>query len=385
MQSVLFIRTRPLTSETSSSIRAISTLKILLAAGFDITVLTTDLDDSREPVALQGENIKYIYVPISNVYNMVKNIKKKENILKKSILLVKKFYRKINIIDPLKIATKNLHIIFSQLERHYDIIISCSDPKSSHILALKLLNKGITYKKYVEIWGDPLLNDISRDSMIPNFFVFQKERTILKKADLVLYVSPATLKEQQCIFPKYSSKMKLLLPTYDTKQENTPVKKVKTIGYFGDYNCKIRNIEPLYLALNQLNLRAVICGDSTTPLLPTERIDIHSRMSRVELQKYERNVDLLVCLCNKKGNQIPSKIYQYSSTNKPILIIEDGDISMKEYFSVYNRYYFCKNDIEDIKESLIHICCVSHEEVCVVDDFYYLHQAKRLKAMLTKP
>ena len=67
----------------------------------------------------------------------------------------------------------------------------------------------------------------------------------------------------------------------------------------------------------------------------------------------------LVHLCNLKGGQIPGKIYHYSSTTKPILFILDGTKKeqgiIKDFFNKYNRYYFCNNDEEDIKNSLLDI------------------------------
>lgn len=74
-----------------------------------------------------------------------------------------------------------------------------------------------------------------------------------------------------------------------------------------------------------------------------------------ETEKYEEDADLLIVLLNKKGTQIPGKIYHYAGTNKPILIILDGDRKeeIKEYLSLFNRFYFCENN-ERTRNRAIH-------------------------------
>ena len=61
-------------------------------------------------------------------------------------------------------------------------------------------------------------------------------------------------------------------------------------------------------------------------------------------------------LCNLQGGQIPGKIYHYSATNKPILFVLDGTEEEKkaiyDFFSKYNRYQFCENNINDIRAAI---------------------------------
>jgi hypothetical protein len=57
---------------------------------------------------------------------------------------------------------------------------------------------------------------------------------------------------------------------------------------------------------------------------------------------------------NKKGTQIPGKIYHDAGTNLPILIISDGDYGkdIEKYFDKYNRFRFCSNVTDDICSTL---------------------------------
>ena len=75
-----------------------------------------------------------------------------------------------------------------------------------------------------------------------------------------------------------------------------------------------------------------------------------------ELKLIEDNTNVLIFLCNRKGGQIPGKIYQYSATNKAILFILDGTEEeqrvLREFFGKYNRYVFCRNTVDDIARAI---------------------------------
>ena len=55
--------------------------------------------------------------------------------------MARNIYYRISIYDPLKSCIKYIDTIKGKLDKKYDIIISISDPKSSHLLALALLKK----------------------------------------------------------------------------------------------------------------------------------------------------------------------------------------------------------------------------------------------------
>ena len=72
------------------------------------------------------------------------------------------------------------------------------------------------------------------------------------------------------------------------------------------------------------------------------------------MDRYVENLDILVCLLNSRGTQIPGKIYNYAGTNKEILVIEDGEYGpqIRAFFEPYHRYTFVQNSKEAIKEVL---------------------------------
>jgi hypothetical protein len=75
-----------------------------------------------------------------------------------------------------------------------------------------------------------------------------------------------------------------------------------------------------------------------------------------QLKPIEDSTNVLIFLCNRKGGQIPGKIYQYSATNKTILFIMDGTNEeqgvLRQFFGKFNRYVFCQNTKGDIARAI---------------------------------
>ena len=132
-----------------------------------------------------------------------------------------------------------------------------------------------------------------------------------------------------------------------------------SFGYFGDYYSQTRNLRPFYEALNESGYEGYIYGDSNLQLPSTELITVSNRVTLDKLEQIQSKTSVLVHLCNLKGGQIPGKIYHYSATEKPILFILDGTEDeqkiIQNFFSQYNRYYFCKNSKESILKAIIDI------------------------------
>lgn len=127
-------------------------------------------------------------------------------------------------------------------------------------------------------------------------------------------------------------------------------------GYFGDYVPAARDLQPFYEAAKETGIEVNICGNPCNLFQSTTQIHIHPRLPLNELKPIEDSTNVLVFLCNRKGGQIPGKIYQYSATSKTILFIMDGTEEeqhvLKEYFGKFNRYVFCQNTTTDIARAI---------------------------------
>lgn len=345
---ILFISSSPLEYTASANMRNLALLKGIEKLGHEIYTLTpeyqTDMKKYDPSICDLNFNKRY-WIKLGNFHQKITMKKGKKNYIK-SILY--KLLTKIRIYDFKARLVDNLSKI--EIDEKFDYIISSSDPKSSHLLAEKLiaLNPGIT-KKWIQYWGDPFADDINKSSIIPKFVIKKEEKRLISLCDKVIYVSPFTLKKQKRLYECYSDKM-FFLPIPFLKEKIYPETTNKKIllGYYGDYNKKDRNIFPLYDTIKSQtdNFEMKICGASDLNLENHSNIEIQERQTVDVIQKYEKNTDILICICNKSGTQIPGKVYHYAATNKPILIIVDGDNKeeLKEYFESFNRYYLCDNN-----------------------------------------
>jgi hypothetical protein len=242
----------------------------------------------------------------------------------------------------------------------YDLVITSSDPKSSHKTVQYLKKSGLKFKKWAQYWGDPMTLDITRKCAFPPSLIKLVEYRTIKDADAIIYVSPFTHASQCDFFPKLRKTMHFLPIPYSRhlKKESTTFKKDSfwRIGYFGDYSSTVRNILPLYHACAGLPNDTLlhIAGNTDIKLDKKTNITIESRQAPRIIQEYELNSDILVCLMNRTGTQIPGKLYHCAGTDKPVLVIIDGETQdqMIKYLETFKRFAICYNKAQDITWSL---------------------------------
>ena len=228
--------------------------------------------------------------------------------------------------------------------------------------------KHIKAEKFIEIWEDPW--SLSLFNRVHNAKIEREEKKLISFADTVVYVTPLTLKYQQEYFPEYSKKMKWLpLPYYyknATRQRNYGEEYL--FGYYGDYFSFSRNLKPFYEAAKETRINTNIFGNTDESFESTDKILVKPRVDLKTLTEAENKTTVYVFLCNLKGGQIPGKIYQNSATYKQILFILDGTEEekriLRNYFEQFNRYEFCDNNVESIKEGIRRIVEGDSKAVC---------------------
>lgn len=351
---ILYVVSRPLEINSSASIRNINTINELAKEGHYVDVITSQYDINHKnysKVELHN-NVDVEYLNVSGIKKAasITNKYKKFNKIK---VYIYKLLKKNEVYDNLKcIINKIPNLDFSKKE--YDLVISSADPKSSHLFVYELFrqNKLIDIP-WIQIWGDPFLSDITRTSNKINSKIFREESKLLERANKILYLSEMTVEDQKSLYPKYSNKMGFMPRPYQNEliYNNTFDEEADNllIVYCGDYNSNVRNIKPLYNAIKNTKHKLIICGATDIKLEECNNIEIHERVPYQKVLEYEAKADILVHVSNLKGTQIPGKIYHYSSTNKPILFILDGEKDkIKKVFEKYNRYEFCINEEESI-------------------------------------
>lgn len=358
---ILFVSARPLSINTSSSIRNRAYINGLVELGYDVEVLSIGIDNNHEKYEILNspfnDKVKNIWLSAGN-FGRIKSFKRKSKFIKYFKNLAYNLYSTFSIFDtPPKVIKKVLDLNINLND--YNFIISSSDPKSSHELVSYLIKNKAENITWIQIWGDPFYSDITRKSKVLNKKIKIKEHELLSKADKVVYVSHLTRQDQARLFPDYAYKMFYIpTPYIEAKvfSKNEKTEKLKFL-YLGDYYSKVRDLYPLYSVFSEReNISLEISGDTDLKLDSKKNISIKSRVNYSMSEGLIRDCDILIHLSNLKGNQIPGKIFHYSATNKPILFILDGNHNeIKEEFTRYNRYIFCNNTVDSIKQGIEYI------------------------------
>lgn len=377
---ILVINADCIQVNTSANLCHLAYIRGLTESGHEVDLLSSDGRDYNIDQTMKiPESVRsFTYYGVS-LYEKV-SIRKKSSqhssnkcITQLSGSSIPERVRKKSILG--KIALNAKHFVFSLYGPHgiyatfarkasrfhsnveYDFVISLSTPPASHLLANTLIRRHrIKAKHWIQIWEDPWYTDAYGFS--EKSAVFKEERRLLACAESICYVSPLTLKNQKKLFPESADKMFWQPLPYYYKTENTDLLPSgrNIYGYFGAYYPTARNLEPFYQAAVQQDISVRICGDPSYLFSPTNSIIIYPRLSLQDLKPIEDESNILVFLCNRKGGQIPGKIYQYSVTQKTILFILDGTpeekSELKEYFGKFNRYVFCENTVEDISRAI---------------------------------
>jgi len=303
-----------------------------------------------------SNHVNVIYAQDNKLYNsLVKNDKTIIGKIKRIMLpSLRKVYHSISLFDNTIHIAKKIDLNALEID-YYDLIISSSDPKTSHIAVHQLIKSGLKYGKWIQYWGDPLTLDITNKSILPNAYIKKIEKQIMSHADQIVYVSPFTLRAQKKLFPNYNYKMTFVpIPYLEEKLYDNGTSDNPKLGYFGDYNSNIRNLYPFYETCINGNYQCVIAGNSNLELSSSNNVTVLPRISQKQVGDYEKDCDILVCVLNKRGTQIPGKIYHFAATNKPVLVILDGEKEkeIEEYLSQFERFVMCENNIENITKAI---------------------------------
>ena len=353
---ILYVVARPIEINASSSVRNRATILGLLKNGHEVDLITTEPDKKHKAydASLGIKEIKTKYIRLGGIQR-ASRLSHKVKILNGVKNIVYRYLQRRQIYDNLRSIVDHV----SEIEvQGYDLIISSSDPKSSHLFVNKLIDNsnGKFTGKWIQIWGDPFLNDIAANNNKKAALIKKEEERLLLLADMIVYVSRLTCEEQKKLYPNASSKMTYIPIPYMSEtitKHYVSGSKIHLV-YCGDYNSNVRNIMPLFDAINGLDFAEItICGNSDLTIDSTDNVHIYSRVPFAKVTELHDNADVLVHISNLNGTQIPGKIYQYSGTNQIILFILDGDVEgLKLQFQKYNRYIFAQNTPSSIVDAL---------------------------------
>lgn len=340
--NILIVSIFPLERNTSVAMSSFGIIDGLLELGHIVTVVMpywptceTSYDQSRiRIIRFKGE-------PLKPTRNKIK-------------IKIRSHY---GLLDVTRGYLKEVRKIEVPRE-YFDVVLSFSDPKTSHVFAKRLLRK-VNYGRWIQHWGDPLYGDITRNFWMPKWIIKAYEGRLIDKADKAVYVTPFTLEFQQKEYPKLSDKMSFvplpaeMLPVTAEVRNDGKLK----ISYLGDYNGVFRNIWPLYEACVQSDFAFLTIAGHGNGLKKLPNVEILPRVPQSKANEIENDTDVIACVCNRMGTQIPGKIMYKTSTNKHILVAVDGEKKegIKSYLEQYHRFIICDNTKDSICEAIKNI------------------------------
>lgn len=250
-------------------------------------------------------------------------------------------------------------------DEFYDIVISTSDPKTSHVFTARLLRR-VRYGRWVQHWGDPLLGDITRNFWWPKWIIKCYEKNVLRKADKIVYVTPFTADKQRMEYPKMAAKITFIPLPADMHQTKTVAHPDQLrIAYLGDFNPVFRNLQPLYDACAKMGCLYLTIAGHGPRYKSLENIRVLPRIPQDQALAIENDSDVIFCVCNKRGTQIPGKILYKASSDKHILVAveEESHDEMCKYLESYHRFVVCDNTSASISEALKSLQGKAHDYV----------------------
>lgn len=356
---ILYVTSVPLEYSSSANLRNIALIRGLIKNGHSVSTLSTQPQSEsayydKTILNIQLEN-RY-FVGLGHMHAKMTSTQK-GTFLSGLKGKIHRLYTAIHMYDPRKNEVSQVSTIQFENEK-FDLLISSSDPKSSHLFAEELLktHPGLA-DRWIQYWGDPFTGDINRRSLVPECIVSKEEKRLLSLCDKAVYVSPLTGEYIKNKYPEYAKKIQFV-PVGYSEQKIYPIHESNTLDlcYCGDYYAKDRDLMPLMEAMKQLtdNCTLTLAGNSDLIFAESQNVTIYPRVEKKKVDEIEENSDVIVCVCNRGGTQIPGKIYHAAATNRVVLVLLDGENkeALKRYFAGYDRFVFAENTKEGIVELL---------------------------------
>lgn len=246
----------------------------------------------------------------------------------------------------------------------YDKILSFIPIALAGYLAYDVKNRYIPDVLLYQYWTDPIsLGRLDSIDRIPPSRWLHKyiEKKVVGMADKSIFCYPLFCESMQELYPKYAERMSWSDIAYmkHEKANYKPHNERVTIGLFGAYHKRVRNIYPLLNILKEFpDVQFVIRGDSDVYVDAKDYPNLDIKPGRVpltEVEDLEANCDILLCLAGCSGITIPAgKVFYYGDYNKPILYIGDGAHKdyCADYMRSFGRYEVCENTKESIVQGI---------------------------------
>lgn len=350
MNKLLFVSSGLMTSSTSAAIRN-RRLVGELVKYFDVCAIDISPRGSSISHEIEGAHGFLVQSGVYSTENI--GFSEENNFLFRVRQWLKSFVR---CVVPDKYSIELLLYDFSSVFSDvpvFDVVLTSSDPKGVHAC---LFNSSFRKRfigggtKIIEYWGDPWYGDINFHT---NGITRCLERKIFSRADDVVFNSLATYSEKSdgC---KGISRFHFLSRGVNGNVNELPdtlhwhFDSVRLL-YAGDYFSVSRNLSPLINAVNGLDVYLSVVGDGDFSGPVPANVKLSGRVDPGEVQCLMCDTDVLIVLLNRAGGQIPGKLYDYASSDRPVVVLYD-DERLLEHIPFFDRFVFVRNEESAIRE-----------------------------------
>lgn len=333
---------------SSTDIMTDNIIKGFIDNGYELTLIIIGNNNEKKMIINKYKQYAKTYFRQALIPKNTNNIKNLFYITRYNLLGIKLAQREIN---ELKGYDPN------------DTILISHSPSIEAIYICKEILRHFDFH-YIQCVSDP----IALEGKLPETMGFKRsifkliERSTLKAADEVVYVTKSLMRFQSRLYPKYKDKMRFVNASYTPRPEPLPRKKeqnIVKIVYSGNYYSRIRNILPLYEAMKMLddNYQLGIYGSTDLTLEDTRNVQVHDRIDSESIKNIENNADIIVCVLNTNCIQVPGKIFYNTDSDQRILIISDGPYGKQicSDLKTFHRFDFCENTPQSISKQITKI------------------------------
>lgn len=247
-------------------------------------------------------------------------------------------------------------------ESGYDLLITIAVPHFIHWAVGKLYAKG---QKIAKIWvadcGDPFMLAGSL-AQKPPFWFKPLEKRWCRLCD---YISVPTDTSFQGYYPEFKNKVRVIPQGFnfdDVKLPEYEKNNVPTFAFAGSLIKNKRDPSLLMKWLSSVNIPFLFLayGKNVAQFMQPfksvlgEKLVIEASVPRDQLLPVLAKMDFLINIGNGTKVQTPSKLIDYTLTNRPILTIESNDIKEEILMEFLNGDYSHKDPEIDISQYDIH-------------------------------
>ncbi|KJR41112.1 group 1 glycosyl transferase [Candidatus Magnetoovum chiemensis] len=249
------------------------------------------------------------------------------------------------------------------LRTTYSCIISSSEPRTSHIVALIL--KKLTSIPWLAENGDPWIypKDIHRQLSSKKLLLRHIEQTYLKSVN-ALTVATEGIKEHYIkSYSMNNIEIAVISQGYDPEIfsaiNGTKKNPVFTIVFTGSMYKGLREPDVFFEALKAVHIddmEVLIAGrineySDKIASLRDNRIKYIGYLSYMDSLRLQKQASILLNIGNATEVQLPGKIYEYIGAKKPILHIKTNEVDYsEEIINASKAGIVVNNKVEDIRD-----------------------------------